>query len=87
MLNAKRIFFILVTNGYEAFDFSAAGFIQLLIRNAHRPRAGSNALMLRNMLALRRTEEEEDILNQESRKWGFRDRRKSCEGSSERVGR
>ena len=29
----------------------------------------------------------DSILNQESRKWDFRDRRKSCEGSSERVGR
>jgi len=27
-----------------------------------------------------------DILNQESRKWDFRDRRQNCEGSSERVG-
>jgi hypothetical protein len=38
-----------LSNVYEAFDFSASGFIQLLIRNAHRPRAGSNALMRRNI--------------------------------------
>ena len=49
MLNAKRIFFIVVSNVYEAFDFSASGFIQLLIRKAHPPRAGSNALMRRNI--------------------------------------
>src|SRR5882724_3276562 len=39
MLNAKRNFFIIVSNVYEAFDFSAPGFIQLLIRKAHLPRA------------------------------------------------
>ena len=35
MVNAKRIFFIIVSNVYEAFDFSASGFIQLLIRKVH----------------------------------------------------
>ena len=39
MLNAKRIFFIVVSNVYEAFDFAASEFIQLLIRKAHPPRA------------------------------------------------
>src|SRR5215831_4321525 len=36
MLNAKRIFFIIVNNVSEAFDFSAPGFIQLLIRKLNR---------------------------------------------------
>src|SRR4029077_6928198 len=43
MLNAKRIFFIVLSNVYEAFDFSAPGFIQLLIRKANLPRACSTA--------------------------------------------
>ena len=37
MLNAKRIFFIVVSNVYAAFDLSAPGFIQLLIRKLHPP--------------------------------------------------
>ena len=36
----------------QAFDFSAPGFIQLLIRKANLPRACSNALMRRNIQAL-----------------------------------
>src|ERR1044071_710920 len=39
MLNAKRILFIIVSNVYEAFDFSAPEFIQLLIRKVHPRRA------------------------------------------------
>ena len=39
MLNANRIFFIIVKKSYEAFDFAGPRFIQLLIRKAHPPRA------------------------------------------------
>src|SRR4029453_11043647 len=39
MLNAKRIFFMVVSNVYETFDFSASGFIQLLIRKMQLSRA------------------------------------------------
>ena len=38
MLTANRIFFIIVSNVYEAFDFSAPGFIQLLSRKTSAPR-------------------------------------------------
>src|SRR5213594_2067818 len=38
MVNAKRIFFIIVRKVYEAFDFAAPRFIQLVIRKPHLER-------------------------------------------------
>jgi hypothetical protein len=41
MVNAKKIFFIIVRNVYEAFDFTAPQFIQVIIRKQRWRRACS----------------------------------------------
>src|SRR5947208_14186907 len=85
MLNAKRIFFIIVKKSYEAFDFAGPRFIQRTIRKASAHRACF--ARMRKHLTTNGTPMDTKVKNQENGATGKSNiAGKTATGSSERRG-
>ena len=85
MLNANRIFFIIVKKGYEAFDFAGPRFIQRTIRKASAHRACF--ARMRKHLTTNGTPMDTKVKNPENGATGKSNiEGKTATGSSERSG-